>query len=192
MAAGVVAGELVAALVSPALSPMTAVGGAVIDAVPPAVKDWAVAVFGTADKLALLVGMGLAIAALAALAGLLEWRRRFAGFAVIGIFGVVGLVAVLGRAQVTGNAMALPLLAAATGILVLRWLMSRLRDWTTSATAGERPAPDAAPDRRTDRRTPDRRTRPAPVPPGTGRGSRRRDCWRSPCCRAARSGCGCQ
>ncbi len=146
MAAGVVAGELVAALVSPALSPMTAVGGAVIDAVPPAVKDWAVAVFGTADKLALLVGMGLAIAALAALAGLLEWRRRFAGFAVIGIFGVVGLVAVLGRAQVTGNAIALPLLAAATGILVLRWLISRLRDWTTSATAGERPAPAAAPD----------------------------------------------
>ncbi len=107
VAAGVVVGELVAALVSPALSPMTAVGGAVIDAVPPAVKDWAVAVFGTADKLALLVGMGLAIAALAALAGLLEWRRRFAGFAVIAVFGVVGLVAVLGRAQVTGNAIAL-------------------------------------------------------------------------------------
>ena len=37
VAAGVVAGELVAALVSPALSPMTGVGGAVIDAVPPAV-----------------------------------------------------------------------------------------------------------------------------------------------------------
>lgn len=141
VAAGVVVGELVAALVSPALSPMTGVGGAVIDAVPPAVKDWAIAVFGTADKLALLLGMGLAIAALAALAGLLEWRRRFAGFAVIAAFGVVGLVAVLGRAQVTGNAIALPVLAAGTGILVLRWLMSRLRDWTTAATAGERPAP---------------------------------------------------
>ena len=144
VAAGVVAGELVAALVSPALSPMTAVGGAVIDAVPPAVKDWAVAVFGTADKLALLLGMGLAIAALAALAGVLEWRRRFAGFAVIAVFGVVGLVAVLGRAQVTGNAIALPLLAAGTAILVLRWLISRLRDWAGAAAAGERPAPAAA------------------------------------------------
>jgi DMSO/TMAO reductase YedYZ molybdopterin-dependent catalytic subunit len=153
VAAGVVVGELAAALVSPALSPMTGVGGAVIDAVPPAVKDWAIAVFGTADKLALLVGMGLAIAALAVLAGLLELRRRFAGFAVIAVFGVVGLVAVLGRAQVTGNAIALPLLAAGTGILVLRWLMSRLRDWTTAATAGEGPAPAtmgerAGPDRR--------------------------------------------
>ncbi|MDR6507527.1 DMSO/TMAO reductase YedYZ molybdopterin-dependent catalytic subunit [Arthrobacter oryzae] len=159
VAAGVVAGELVAALVSPALSPMTGVGGAVIDAVPPAVKDWAVAVFGTADKLALLLGMALAIAALAALAGVLEGRRRFAGFAVIAVFGLVGLAAVLGRAQVTGNAIALPLLAAGTGIAVLRWLMSRLRDWTTApareqpapATAREQPAPPspvAGPDRR--------------------------------------------
>jgi hypothetical protein len=34
---------------------LTAVGGAVIDAVPPGVKDWAISVFGTADKAALLV-----------------------------------------------------------------------------------------------------------------------------------------
>ena len=142
VAAGVVAGELAAVLVSPALSPMTGVGGAVIDAVPPVVKDWAIAVFGTGDKLALLIGMGLAMAALAALAGVLEWRRRFAGVAVIAVFGVVGLVAVLGRAQVTGNAIVLPLLAAVTGILVLRWLVSRLRDWKTAPTAAERPGPE--------------------------------------------------
>ncbi|CAN7296899.1 molybdopterin-dependent oxidoreductase [Arthrobacter sp. LjRoot14] len=135
VAVGVVAGELAAALVSPSLSPLTGVGGAVIDAVPPAVKDWAISVFGTADKLALLVGMGLAIAALAALAGLLEWRRRLAGFAVIALFGVAGLAAVLGREQATGSAIALPLLAAGTGILVLRWLMSRLRDWGPAAAA---------------------------------------------------------
>ena len=36
---GVVLGELLAGWVSPSLSPMTAVGGAVIDAVPPALKD---------------------------------------------------------------------------------------------------------------------------------------------------------
>lgn len=143
VAAGVVLGELVAALVSPSVSPMTAVGGAVIDAVPPAVKEWAISVFGTADKVALLAGMGLAIAALAALAGVLEWRRRFAGFVVIAVFGVVGLVAVLGRAQVTGNAIPLPLLAAGTAILVLRWLMSGLRDWKRAAA--EPGAPESAP-----------------------------------------------
>ncbi|WP_371745863.1 molybdopterin-dependent oxidoreductase [Arthrobacter oryzae] len=142
VAAGVVAGELAAAFVSPALSPMTGVGGAVIDAVPPAVKDWAVAVFGTADKVALLIGMGLVIAAMAGLAGVVEWRRRFAGAAVIAVFGVVGLVAVLGRAQVTGNAVVLPLLAAGTAILMLHWLMSRLRDWKTTGTVAERSAPE--------------------------------------------------
>ncbi|WP_082049562.1 molybdopterin-dependent oxidoreductase [Arthrobacter sp. SPG23] len=124
---------------------MTGVGGAVIDAVPPAVKDWAVSVFGTADKLALLVGMGLAMAGLAALAGLLEWRRRFAGFAVIAVFGAAGLAAVLGRAQATGNAVVLPLLAAGIGILALRWLMSRLREWST---AGQAPETQPGPGRR--------------------------------------------
>ena len=69
---GVMAGELAAGLLSPSVSPLTAVGGAVIDAVPPGVKDWAISLFGTADKAALLGGMGLAIAALAALSGLLE------------------------------------------------------------------------------------------------------------------------
>ncbi|MFF1385868.1 molybdopterin-dependent oxidoreductase [Arthrobacter sp. NPDC058288] len=158
VAVGLVAGELAAALVSPALSPMTGVGSAVIDAVPPAVKDWAVAVFGTADKLALLLGMGLAIAALAALAGRLEWRRRFAGFAVIAIFGVAGMVAVAGRAQSTGNAIVLPLLSAGTGVLVLRWLIARLRD---GGPAYVSPAPGPSGD-------------PAPAPaPLAGAGRRR-------------------
>ena len=96
-AAGVVAvgtglalGELAAGLVSPSLSPVTAVGGAVIDAVPPGVKDWAISLFGTADKVALLGGMGLVIAALAALSGILELRRRFAGVAIIAVFGAGG------------------------------------------------------------------------------------------------------
>jgi hypothetical protein len=80
-----VLGELLAGFFSPSLSPVTAVGGAVIDAVPPGVKDWAVAAFGTADKAALLVGMGLVMAALAALAGILEYRKRFAGAALTGI-----------------------------------------------------------------------------------------------------------
>ena len=84
-----------AGVFSPALSPVTAVGGAVIDAVPPAVKDWAVALFGTADKVALLVGMALVIAGFAGLAGVVEDRRRYAGAAVVGVFGLAGLAAVL-------------------------------------------------------------------------------------------------
>ncbi|WP_346926548.1 molybdopterin-dependent oxidoreductase [uncultured Arthrobacter sp.] len=139
-AAGVVAvgtglalGELAAGLVSPSLSPVTAVGGAVIDVVPPGVKDWAVALFGTADKVALLGGMGLVIAALAALAGTAELRRRFAGVAIIAVFGVAGLAAVLGRSELTPNAIPVPLLAAVVGMVLLRWLIRRLEEWQAEA-----------------------------------------------------------
>ncbi|MCX6498023.1 MAG: molybdopterin-dependent oxidoreductase [Arthrobacter sp.] len=150
--AGVVVGELAAGLLSPSVSPVTAVGGAVIDAVPPGVKDGVIALFGTADKLALLSGMGLVIAALAALAGVLEWRRRFAGLAVIAVFGLVGLAAVLTRAEATANAVPVPLLGAALGMALLRWLIRRLGEWREAAglqvagpPAGPQPAgPDDA------------------------------------------------
>lgn len=127
--AGVVAGELAAGLVSPAVSPLTAVGGAVIDAVPPAVKDWAIALFGTSDKVALLVGMALVIAALAALAGVLEYRRRFAGAAVIAVFGLAGVAAVLTRQQATPAAVAVPLLVVLAAVILLRVLTGRLHGW---------------------------------------------------------------
>jgi DMSO/TMAO reductase YedYZ molybdopterin-dependent catalytic subunit len=126
---GVVLGEVAAGLLSPSVSPVTAVGGAVIDVVPPGIKDWAIALFGTADKVALLAGMALAIAALAALSGILELRRRFAGAAVIAAFGAVGVVAVLGRAEATATAIPIPLLVAAVGIALLRRLIRRLGEW---------------------------------------------------------------
>ncbi|WP_371818306.1 molybdopterin-dependent oxidoreductase [Pseudarthrobacter sp. C4D7] len=134
-AGGVVAGELLAGFASPSLSPLTAVGGAIIDAVPPGIKDWAVSLFGTSDKAALLVGMALVIAGLAALAGVLERRRRFAGAAVMGIFGLTGLAAVLTRSQVTPLALLLPLLAAAAAVVLLRLLVRQLQAWEDASSA---------------------------------------------------------
>lgn len=149
---GLALGELAAGLLSPSLSPVTAVGGAVIDAVPPGVKDWAISLFGTADKAALLGGMGLLIAALAALSGILELRRRFAGVAVIGVFGAVGLAAVLSRPELTGTAVPAPLLAASVGMILLPWLIRRLAQWQAGAgpdaglpPAGQVPAGIPAP-----------------------------------------------
>jgi DMSO/TMAO reductase YedYZ molybdopterin-dependent catalytic subunit len=140
---GVVLGELLAGLVSPSVSPMTAVGGAVIDAVPPGVKDAVIALFGTADKIALLTGMALVMAALAALAGIIEHRRRFAGIAVVAVFGLAGVAAVLTRQQMTPNAVAVPLVAALAGGILLGQLIRRLREWKAPAgpdggTAGRR------------------------------------------------------
>ena len=47
--------QLVAVLVSPQAAPLIAVGGAFIDATPPALKDFAIATFGTNDKVASLI-----------------------------------------------------------------------------------------------------------------------------------------
>lgn len=134
--AALVIGELVAGLISPSLSPLTAVGGALIDAVPPGVKDWAISLFGTADKAVFVAGMLLVIAAVGALAGILEQRRRFAGAAVIGVFGLVGLTAVLTRAQMTPAAAVVPLVAALAGALLLGWLSRRLQEELPAGAAG--------------------------------------------------------
>ncbi|MCU1531841.1 MAG: oxidoreductase [Arthrobacter sp.] len=151
MGAAVLLGELAAGLVSPSVSPVTAVGGAVIDAVPSGLKDWAISVFGTADKVALLAGMALLIAALAALAGILEFHRRFAGAAVLAVFGGVGLVAVLGRAEVTASAIPVPLLVALVGIGLLRWLIGKLGEWQLEPG---RPEPEGTASSRTERPPP--------------------------------------
>lgn len=139
--AAVVVGETLAGLVSPSLSPLTAVGGSVIDAVPPGVKEWAISLFGTADKAALLVGMALVIALLAAVAGVVEDRRRYAGVAVAGIFGFAGVAAVLTRAQLTPVALAMPVVTAVVAGFLLSFLIRRLQAWlgpkepgTTSGT----------------------------------------------------------
>ena len=143
----VVLGELTASLVSPTVSPVTAVGGAVIDTVPPGVKEWVISVFGTADKVALLAGMALVIAALAALSGVLEVRRRFAGVILIAVFGAVGLVAVLSRPDLTTNAIPVPVLVALVGIALLRWLIRKLLEWKPAAggTPAAEPASTEAP-----------------------------------------------
>lgn len=61
----------------------TAVGSAVVDLTPGPVKEWAIQTLGTMDKPFLAVVVLIVIAALAAIAGTLETRRRPLGSAVI-------------------------------------------------------------------------------------------------------------
>ncbi|MGW9405571.1 molybdopterin-dependent oxidoreductase [Arthrobacter sp. NPDC055585] len=138
VAAGIAAaaGELAAAALSPALSPVTAVGSVVVDAVPAPVKDWAIAVFGTSDKLALLAGMLLLILAVGAVCGLLEAKRPPWGSAILAGFGVLGAAAVLTRAQFSPLALLPPLAAGLAGVLVLRGLASRIRRYGQSPETG--------------------------------------------------------
>lgn len=64
--AALAVGELAAVPVSPDASPYFAVGSTVVDHSPAGVREWAISTFGTSDKAALFVGMGVIIALLAA------------------------------------------------------------------------------------------------------------------------------
>ena len=89
--------ELIAVGTGAQSAPLVAVGGVVVDSVPGPVKTFAVAVFGTHDKQALLTGTTIVLALFAAAIGALAARRPALGLAGIGVFGVVGIAAALTR-----------------------------------------------------------------------------------------------
>jgi DMSO/TMAO reductase YedYZ molybdopterin-dependent catalytic subunit len=153
VAAGAVAvavAELVAVGTGARSAPLVAVGAVVVDHVPEPVKELAVRLFFTYDKLALLIGIGALLAAFAALVGALARRRLWYGLAGIGLFGVVGLLAALTRHGAT-PAYALPsIVGAFAGGGVLALLVRRLPADAAvpadGAVAGT--GPDDAPRRR--------------------------------------------
>ncbi|KAA9151638.1 molybdopterin-dependent oxidoreductase [Microbacterium lushaniae] len=135
------AAELVALVASREASPLLALGSVVIDAVPQPLKELAISTFGEYDKIALLVGLALAVLAAAAVAGVLQFIRPPLGVAVVVIAGGLSLAAALTRAE-AGPAAALPALGGtAAGGVTLWWLVARVRRW--AAAAG-----DAVPDER--------------------------------------------
>ncbi|MEO3754511.1 molybdopterin-dependent oxidoreductase [Streptomyces sp. B6B3] len=128
--AGLAAAEFATAAARPEASPVTAVGGVVIDHTPAAVKDWAIETFGTADKLVLRIGIVILLALYAAGLGLLAAAgpraRRTA--AVVGalLFGVVGAVAAASRSGAGAEDAVPSLLGGAVAAGVLVWLTRRL------------------------------------------------------------------
>lgn len=135
--------ELIALLVAPASSPLLAVGSLVIDLAPPWLKELTIALFGTADKIVLLVLVGALVAVLAVIAGILERRRAPWGSALLGLVGIVALSAVLTRAEAT-LLWAIPtVVGVVVGVLVLRRLVDRLESWVAAHDAST-PAPTTA------------------------------------------------
>jgi len=127
VAAALAAGQLVAGLLlEPASSPFFAVGNAAIDRTPNPVKAFAIDQFGTNDKLVLLLGMVVVIAAVAVVAGLVSRRAPLPGLIVVGILGVVGLLAVLEQAG-PGLELLAPVAALLVGLSVFWWLNRRAR-----------------------------------------------------------------
>lgn len=113
------AGEVAALVLAPASSPVATIGSAIIDLAPAWAKDLVIALFGTADKLALLALIALALVALGAAAGILQRARPPWGAVLVGSIGALGLLASLTRDQPDPLAAIPPILAAATGILCI-------------------------------------------------------------------------
>ncbi len=135
-------GELVAAFVPGATSPIVAVGAAIIDFAPPGSKDFVVSLFGTNDKTALLLVVGGVVLVVGALIGLLARRSTIAaGVAIVLLTGVGTLAAVRDPASSVMPALASWAAQSAVGYLALTTLLG------AAVPAGARTT-DVAPDRR--------------------------------------------
>lgn len=136
--------ELAAAAVRPEAGPVTAVGGAVIDRTPPALKDFAVRNFGTNDKLVLQLGILVLLAGFAMVVGVLALRHRVIGSAAVLVFGVVGAVAAVGRPEGVPSDALPSVVGAVVAAGVLYLLVGRLAPTSgPSPAAGERDAEPA-------------------------------------------------
>jgi DMSO/TMAO reductase YedYZ molybdopterin-dependent catalytic subunit len=131
----------------------TAIGSTVVDLTPGPVKEWAIQLFGTSDKLFLALSVLVVIAVVAAVAARFERSRIPTGSLVIGLAGVAGSAAVLSRTGATFVDIVPTLIGAACGIVTLRFLTSgRLADGEGaplgSDEAAEKPDQPADPGRR--------------------------------------------
>ncbi|WP_341854081.1 hypothetical protein [Brachybacterium sp. GPGPB12] len=105
---GVVAGlvlvavaELVSLAFGSSSAPFVAVGGGVVDIVPPAVKDLVIGLFGTWDKLILFASMFVVYALITAMIGHLASSRPVPAAAALTGLGLFAMAVVLTRAQNT-------------------------------------------------------------------------------------------
>ncbi|MBM2622079.1 molybdopterin-dependent oxidoreductase [Actinoplanes sp. LDG1-06] len=120
---GIAVAELFAAATRPDAAPLIAVGGAIIDATPTAVKEFAVRELGTHDKPVLLASIGLVLALFAAAIGVLGRRRRVLVVAGTVVLGAAGATAALSRPTASAFSPVPSLLAAAIAGSVLWWLL---------------------------------------------------------------------
>lgn len=124
--AGLAAAELVVGLVRGAASPVVPVGQEVIDVVPPAVKDWAIDWFGTADKAVLILGTLFSLAVIGSVVGNLAVKgNRAAAYAVTVVVGLIGVFAVTMRPAPDFGKMLPPIVGTVASLVVIWWLSPR-------------------------------------------------------------------
>jgi DMSO/TMAO reductase YedYZ molybdopterin-dependent catalytic subunit len=118
--------ELVGAFFTARATPVIALGSTFIDFTPSWMKDFAIATFGTNDKLALFVGMGVTILLLACVLGVVAYRKWALGVAGVLLMGAVIVASVVTRAGVKPLDAVPTLIGTAAGLIALRFLVTRL------------------------------------------------------------------
>ncbi|KRE72114.1 molybdopterin-dependent oxidoreductase [Arthrobacter sp. Soil762] len=140
--------ELIGAFFTARATPVIALGSTFIDFTPPWMKDFAIATFGTNDKAALFVGMGLTIFLLACVLGVVAYRKWALGVAGVLLMGAVIVASVVTRASVKPLDAIPTVLGTIAGLVVLRLLIAplwQLKSWPeapadTGAEEPDRPA----------------------------------------------------
>jgi DMSO/TMAO reductase YedYZ molybdopterin-dependent catalytic subunit len=125
LAAGLALGisELIAGLIASAPSLVESLGNWVIDNVPPAVKDVAISLFGTNDKLVLLISIAVVAILIGAVVGMFARERFWLAVVVFVGFGIVATAAAVRDPQVTVGYALIPAIAATVvGLASLRML----------------------------------------------------------------------
>ncbi|WP_083266320.1 molybdopterin-dependent oxidoreductase [Arthrobacter sp. U41] len=119
--------ELIGAFFTARATPVIALGSTFIDFTPSWMKDFAIATFGTNDKLALFVGMAVTILALAGVLGIVAYRKWALGVAGVLLMGAVIVTSVVTRAGVQPLDAIPSLIGTAAGLMALRVLITMLR-----------------------------------------------------------------
>lgn len=148
--AALAAARLAAGLTGPQAAPLTAVGSALIDLTPRWLEELAIRWFGSDDKTALVTGMTVAVAVLAAAVGLAAPRRRALSYGTLAGLGLTGGVAALSRPGSTVSNLGPSLVAVAAGLAALHVLRARLLRAFPPPAARPRPMPDAPADEPAD------------------------------------------
>ena len=136
--AGVGVAEVVAVLLSPRSSPLAASGALVIDLSPAWLKDAVIGLFGTADKIVIIVAVVLLVAVLAVFAGIAEARKPPWGRIIFVGVGTLGVFAAATRGDSTMLSAIPAIIAAVIAITVLVFLTRRSLSVETASGALER------------------------------------------------------
>jgi len=136
--------ELIGAFFTARATPVIALGSTFIDFTPSWLKDFAIATFGTNDKVALFVGMAVTILLLACVLGVVAYRKWALGVAGVLLMGAVIVAAVVTRSGVKPLDAIPTVIGTVAGLIALRFLVTklwRMRQWpdTESDLAAKEP-----------------------------------------------------